>query len=154
MLIGLFFLPFEYALVSYKASPVLAQENLQDSLRSTANDLREQIRSSVQDPRETIREQPCSDDPRSTCARPIPTHRPSPTPPPSGSPQPSPSPTPPPSPSPTPQPSPSPGNGGTGGNGGDNDEVCTHNCEGTQVSDNGGIAPQVLGLSYTGSGKW
>lgn len=136
MLVGLLFLPLEIALFSIQVEPVKAQEDLRDT-----------IRSQITDPRDS-RDRPCEDDPRKSCARPIPTHRPSPEP--TGSPQPSESP----GPSVQPSPSPSPTNG-TGGNGGDDGNGGDGGDEGNGGDNgNGGEgAPQVLGLSFTSSSK-
>lgn len=163
IVIGMLFLPLEFAVLSLEVRRVQAQ------------DLREIIRSQVSD----LRDRPCDEDPRQSCSRPIPTHRPEPTPEPSG--QPTPTPTPIPGVTPTPGISPSPtptATPGTGGNGececckdcgdcscdcGDCSCDCEDDCD--DCGDNkleviikdertGTGGPQVLGLSYTGSGNW
>lgn len=158
LLIGMLFLPLEFAVLSLEIRSAQAQ-NLGDEIRSQVSDLRNR---------------PCYDDPRQPCSnRLIPTHRPEPTPQETPTPPPNgPSPTPP-LPSATPVVSPSPGVTPTptppiGGNGEEcdddkeccDDDDCDDDCDGDDcgdhevrviIEDKRGGGPQVLGLSYTGS---
>ena len=163
--IGILVLPAELLFLSVY-HPVLAQENLGDQIRSQVSDPRD-IRSTAPDPRDTVT-QPCEIDPREGCARPVP--RPSEQPPasapaqstaPSSAPSAAPSTGPQVSPSPAASAVPSPSSG-IGGPSSPQPSSCPE-CE--EEEGEGGTTtnnyyyyetkgPQVLGLSYTGSGKW
>lgn len=145
MLAGMFFLSLKFSLAYFGAGFVYAED--------IRTELRDEIRSQVQDLRDSAK-RPCEDDPRESCARPIPSRPPHRSPEPSSSPQQSPSlaPTPIPSPVIAPSPSPSPGVGGNGCHdcgGGDDDKEDDSKTESTEEAKV--KAPQVLGLSYTGS---
>lgn len=152
ILLGLLFLPLEFFLLSSVTQPVQAQ------------DLREEIRSQVSDPRDIRGAVPCEIDPREGCARPIPRESAAPQPSvqpsaqPSAPPQPSPEPSPP-GPSVPPGVSPSPGVFPSPAVGGPEPSPEEEECEECEEAEEKVIIieverPKVLGLPYTGSGKW